>query len=92
LKIAVPQRLKPHSKQGGYRSGKPLHPATPKPGVLGTPALRHPKSSALFQQPVEVAGKVNFGCAAPKGASDFERLAVSLKRYPDTKPEFFRRL
>jgi hypothetical protein len=77
LKIAVPQRLKPHSKQGGYRSGKPL---------------RHPKSSALFQQPVEVAGKVNFGCAAPKGASDFERLAVSLKRYPDTKPEFFRRL
>src|SRR5208282_5463667 len=31
LKIAVPQRLKPHSKQGGYRSGEPL---------------RHPKSSA----------------------------------------------
>jgi ribosomal-protein-alanine N-acetyltransferase len=26
--------------------------------------------------------------AAPKGASDFEEFAVSLKRYPDTKPEF----
>jgi hypothetical protein len=33
---------------------------------------------------------------APKGASDFEELAVSLKRYPDTnlrfEPEFFRNL
>jgi hypothetical protein len=25
---------------------------------------------------------------APKGASDWEELMVSLKRYPDTKPEF----
>jgi len=24
---------------------------------------------------------------APKGASDFEELVVSLKRYPDTRPE-----
>jgi len=33
-------------KQASYRSGEPLHPITPKAGVLGTPALRHPKSSA----------------------------------------------
>ena len=30
--------------------------------------------------------------SAPKGASDFERLTVSLKQYPDTKPQFFRSL
>jgi hypothetical protein len=30
--------------------------------------------------------------AQPLGASDFEGLTVSLKRYPDTKPEFFRSL
>jgi hypothetical protein len=41
-----PQRLKPHSKQCSYRSAEALHPITPKPGVLGAPALRHPKSSA----------------------------------------------
>jgi hypothetical protein len=40
----------------------------------------------------EAAEKVDFGAAAPKGACDFEGLAVSLKRYPDTKPEFFRSL
>ncbi len=28
----------------------------------------------------------------PKGACDSEGIAVSLKRYPDTKPEFFRNL
>src|SRR5467141_1186461 len=28
---------------------------------------------------------------APKGASEFDELSVSLKRYPDTKPEFFSR-
>jgi hypothetical protein len=27
--------------------------------------------------------------SAPEGAFDFERLAVSLKRYPDTKLEVF---
>jgi hypothetical protein len=31
----------------------------------------------------------NQECPAPKGASDFEELTASLKRYPDTKPEFF---
>src|ERR1700687_6127490 len=34
----------------------------------------------------------NQECLAPKGASDFEGLPVSLKRYPDTKPEFFNSL
>jgi acyl transferase domain-containing protein/acyl carrier protein len=32
------------------------------------------------------AEKVEIQQAAPKGASDFDGLAVSLKRYPDTKP------
>ena len=41
---------------------------------------------------VQAAEKVNFAASAPKGASDFTRLTVSLKRYPDTKPEFFRKL
>src|ERR1700686_839237 len=31
-------------------------------------------------------------CAAPEGACDFEELTVSLKRYPDTKPQLFLRL
>jgi hypothetical protein len=31
-------------------------------------------------------------CAAPKGAIDFDGFVVSLKRYPDTKLEFFRSL
>ena len=40
----------------------------------------------------QLAEKVVSRCPAPKGASDSEELAVSLKRYPDTKPEFFRKL
>ncbi|MGA9929847.1 MAG: hypothetical protein WBQ13_02815, partial [Terriglobales bacterium] len=36
----------------------------------------------------EFAEKVEFRCPAPEGASDFKRLAVSLKRYPDTKLSF----
>jgi hypothetical protein len=35
------------------------------------------------------AEKVESQCPAPKGASDFKQLAVSLKRCPDTKREFF---
>src|ERR1700716_1734356 len=31
----------------------------------------------------------NRECPAPKGALNFEDFPVSLKRYPDTKPEFF---
>ncbi|MGA2423217.1 MAG: hypothetical protein ABSG07_04370 [Terriglobales bacterium] len=47
LKIAVPQRLKPHSKQGGYRSGEPL---------------RHPKSSAqaVNRYPPKIKCNVEF--------------------------------
>ena len=40
----------------------------------------------------EAAEKVKLRHPAPKGAIDFEGLVVSLKRYPDTKPEFFRNL
>ena len=35
------------------------------------------------------AGKVDSTASAPKGASDSEGVAVSLRRYPDTKPEYF---
>jgi hypothetical protein len=34
------------------------------------------------------AEKVAFRCPAPKGASDFEEVTVSLKRYPDTNRSF----
>jgi hypothetical protein len=37
----------------------------------------------------QFAEKVDFLCPAPKGAPDFERLAASLKRCPDTSPSFF---
>jgi hypothetical protein len=40
----------------------------------------------------EAAEKANSRCPAPKGAFDFEGLPVSLKRYPDTKPDFSRSL
>jgi hypothetical protein len=36
----------------------------------------------------EAAEKVGIRCPAPKGASDSEEVAVSLKRYPDTNPSF----
>jgi hypothetical protein len=44
---------------------------------------------ALSGTAEQAAEKVGTRCPAPKGASDFEGLTVSLKRYPDTKPEFF---
>jgi len=47
--------IKMSSDFTGYRTGEPLHPITLKPGVLGTPALRHPKTSAtpdLVPRPV----------------------------------------
>jgi len=37
---------------------------------------------------MEAAEEVRCRRPAPKGVSDSEELAVSLKRYPDTKPEF----
>jgi uroporphyrinogen-III synthase len=36
--------------------------------------------------------KSTFAAQPLKGEFDFERLAASLKRYPDTKLEFFRSL
>jgi len=36
--------------------------------------------------------KADFAASAPKGASNFEGLMVSLKRYPDTKPGVFPQL
>jgi len=40
------QRLKAGTGMTNYRSAEALHPITPKAGVLGTPALRHPRTSA----------------------------------------------
>src|SRR4030081_1579113 len=40
----------------------------------------------------ESAAKIEFQRPAPEGASDFERRAASLKRCPDTNPEFLRSL
>jgi hypothetical protein len=41
---------------------------------------------------LEAAEKVEIGATAPKGAVDKQRLAASLKRCPDTKRDFFRKL
>src|SRR5258708_11202790 len=41
---------------------------------------------------LKAAEKVGNRPPAPKGAADFEELMVSLKRYPDTKPELVRKL
>jgi penicillin amidase len=41
--------------------------------------------SALNGAP-EATGNIDSRAAAPKGASDFKEVVVSLKRYPDTKP------
>src|SRR5208282_997735 len=51
----------------------------------GIPPLRTKR--ARMGHPAE---KLDLGCSAPKGASDFKRIAVSLKRYPDTKLSFQR--
>jgi hypothetical protein len=59
----------------------------------GARATQNPAISMALNGAAEgVAEKVDFAASAPKGASDFKRLKVSLKRYPDTKPEFFRQL
>jgi hypothetical protein len=62
-----------------------------------TPISAPQRLKALSQRspygtPEQAAEKVDIRCPTPKGASDFEELTVSLKRYPDTKPEFFRSL
>jgi hypothetical protein len=48
--------------------------------------------SGTYGTTEQAAEKVDFRCPAPKGAADFEELAASLKRCPDTKPELFRKL
>jgi hypothetical protein len=45
-------------------------------------------SSAQEPAPKQAAEKLIARCPAPKGAYDFEELAVSLKRYPDTNLSF----
>jgi len=57
--------------------------------ILKHSGVNMPIRTVRFYQ---LAEKVDSRCPAPKGASDSEELAVSLKRYPDTKPEFFRKL
>ena len=47
---------------------------------------------ALGGTAVGAAERVEFATAAPEGAAENERLVASLKRCPDTKPEFFRNL
>ena len=44
---------------------------------------------AVYRMMQALAEKLGSRCPAPKGASDFEELAASLKRCPDTKREFF---
>ena len=46
----------------------------------------------LLSEPNRLRKNSIFDARPPKGAIDFEGLAVSLKRYPDTKREFFRSL
>ena len=48
--------------------------------------LRPPRVIRVEMQ--QAAEKLDARCPAPKGASDFEELAVSLKRYPDTNLSF----
>jgi hypothetical protein len=54
--------------------------------------LKAHSTRSAFGTPKQAAEKLNIRRPAPKGAFDFEGLAVSLKRYPDTKHEFFRNL
>jgi penicillin amidase len=72
-----PQRLKPPSLQG--LSGTAEAVPFPKP-------IREEVLNGMAD---ETAEKVAGGVPAPKGASDFEGLKLSLKRYPDTKRSFF---
>src|SRR5208282_6726126 len=88
LGAGEPQRLKPNSKQSTYRSGKPLrHPKTTATSTFSASckAACVAGSDGMAEQAAE---KVAVRRPAPKGASDFEELTVSLKRYPDTNLSF----
>ena len=54
--------------------------------------MRSPVIVLLLVLGWEAAEKVSVRPSAPKGAVDFEGFAASLKRCPDTRPEFFRSL
>jgi hypothetical protein len=61
-------------------------------GRRGPQGLKPAFLLALNGTAEEAAEKADLRRSAPKGAIDFEGLAVSLKRYPDTNLEFFRSL
>jgi len=46
-------------------------------------------SKSPASTPEQAAEKVDLRCPAPKGASDFQELTVSLRRYRDTNRRFF---
>ncbi len=53
---------KPRWKREGLsRSAEALHPITPKPGVLGALALRHPKSPAAEAAPLQGLDAISTG-------------------------------
>ena len=56
-------------------------------------ATQNQRQHRVFPQPVKSCPSPKTGCRLfpqpPKGASDFAELAASLKRCPDTKPQFF---
>src|ERR1039458_1719435 len=58
----------------------------------GSKSLDAEKAVRVDHRRSQAAEKVGCRRPAPKGASDFEELTASLKRCPDTKPEFFRSL
>src|SRR5208337_5685143 len=51
--------------------------------------LKPPTNDDASGTAEEAAERIAVRCPAPKGASDFEELTVSLKRYPDTNRHFF---
>src|ERR1022692_2280088 len=61
-----------------------------KKGTTKTAITTAPATARIVarQSPTEMFSphdiKIGIQCRAPKGASDFEMLSVSLKRYPDT--------
>jgi len=63
-------------------SVRSLDPLLPAEALLGRLVRRVDKERDASAQTAE---EVAFQCPAPKGASDFDEVAVSLKRYPDTK-------
>jgi hypothetical protein len=54
--------------------------------------IRSRPLQAPASAPERGAEKLHFQCPAPKGASNLKEVTASLKRCPDTKPEFFIRL